>query len=286
MHYLKHIFFKLSLGEMIVKKLSLLWLLLVLSFSVFASWGPAVSGQFLKRGLFQTGYEKSTGHTLYLCRARYQNSWQIGKTWLAYFHCNISMAGREIVTSHYQVFYGQPHGRWQHFSGYVPGNAMPLGRDTNGNTLFLCHGYYKGNLEPGKTWSGYNHCNIPYAGREVLLSDYAIFISDQRHHRHHYFPGRHHQHAKRECVSNAFGNHACGYHCVQTLAGMQCASSPDQECVADAFGHIACGYNCAKSAGQVRCADHRYQNCVSNSFGNVQCGKNCRVNQAGSIICD
>lgn len=44
------------------------------------------------------------GKMLYLCRARYQNSMQLGKTWAGLNGCDIGYAGREYTQRDYQVF--------------------------------------------------------------------------------------------------------------------------------------------------------------------------------------
>lgn len=266
-----------------MRKTLFFMLLCVLSFTGYANWGPAVSGKFLSKGLFQTGVENNQTRALFLCRVRYLGSWQIGKTWLGYFHCNFPYSGREIIAAQYEVFYGQPAGHWRQFRGRLPWHARAFGRDTNGNTLYLCQGRYQGGLEPGKTWQNYSFCNISYGGKEIRLSNFSVFVGANARRYHH--RGYHHRYPHQECVHNDFGTKVCGYSCVKTLLGMQCASTPAQQCMADSFGHIACGYNCASSGLQVRCADSRFENCVADSFGHVRCGRGCRLNSTGHVVC-
>lgn len=90
--------------------------------------------------------------------------------------------------------------------------------------------------------------------------------------------------ADYQCKSS-FGNKVCGYHCVQSMNTVQCASTPDQTCLATDFGEIACGYGCAKSQNTVKCAQRRRENCAADNFGNVKCGRNCRAEPSG-VTCD
>lgn len=194
-------------------------------------------------GLFVAGQD-SNGAPFFLCRAYYSGSWVPGKTWPGYPNCNIPYGGREIIMHNFQVYYGQPQGYWQHArGGAIPYHALVVGRDTNGNTLYLCHGRYANSIIPGKTWAGYSHCNVPYGGREVLLYNYAIYVTGThhwyRHHHHH-----HHHYPARSCVSNSFGQHACGYNCVTSPTSVACASSPNENCVVDPFGNTRCGHDC------------------------------------------
>jgi len=43
--------------------------------------------------------------------------------------------------------------------------------------LYLCQSNFKGSIQPGKTWAGYNHCNISYAGQEIITDYYHVLSS-------------------------------------------------------------------------------------------------------------
>ncbi|KTD79394.1 DUF3421 domain-containing protein [Legionella waltersii] len=114
----------------------------------------------------------TNGRPLYLCRAKLFNSIQPGKTWPGYGRCNVPYGGKEYIVSEFTLPTQQEigHINWE------PANAQPLviGRDTNGNPLFVCQANFNGSIQPGKTWPGYYHCNISYGGREVITDNYRV----------------------------------------------------------------------------------------------------------------
>ena len=227
---------------------------------------------------FQVGVD-TNGRPLYLCLARLYNSTQPGKTWEGYGRCNVPYGGKEYILNDFEVpsqsmFNGT---YWQDNSGL----AITVGRDSNGTPLFLCQTMFKGSKQPGKTWTGYNHCNISYGGNEIITNNFRVLANDRRSERFHAHPSQ-----DQQCVQSAFGSQACGYHCVQSINRVACASSPDQQCVADNFGHVACGYGCVKTPMKVVCASHKGMNCVINNFNEIACGKNCRVDDFDRIQCD
>lgn len=102
------------------------------------------------------------------------------------------------------------------------------------------------------------------------------------------------------CLS-AFGETACGFHCVAAFGVVRCADwpygaclaafgdvvcgpdaprgwrawlldgpIPQASCLAD-FGRIACGWGCVAAFGQVACAQRPWGTCAA-AFGEVTCG--------------
>lgn len=119
----------------------------------------------------RTGID-TNGKPLYLCLGNLFNSTQPGKTWPGYGRCNVPYGGKEYVLNNYTIPNQQQFGRVQ----WAAGNVQPLviGKDTNNNPLFLCQSNFNGSMQPGKTWPGYNHCNISYGGREIIMDNYQI----------------------------------------------------------------------------------------------------------------
>lgn len=117
----------------------------------------------------------TNGAILYLCRVKLFNSIQPGKTWAGYNRCNVPYGGKEYVMDHFTI----PNQReFGHFNwGQNVRGAVRVGTDTNGNPLFLCQSNFHGGIQPGKTWPGYNHCNITFAGREIITDDYRILTN-------------------------------------------------------------------------------------------------------------
>jgi hypothetical protein len=69
------------------------------------------------------------------------------------------------------------HRDWHEFHGYIPSDAFRTGTDINGAPLYLCRGQLFGSTQPGKTWAGYNKCNVPYGGRSYYLQNAQIFVN-------------------------------------------------------------------------------------------------------------
>jgi hypothetical protein len=119
----------------------------------------------------------TNGTVLYLCRAKLFNSIQPGKTWAGYGRCNVPYGGKEYVVAQYMVPDQREFGNYNWERGSR--SAMQIGKDTNGNPLFVCQANFNGSIQPGKTWQGYNHCNISYGGREIITDYYRVLSTQQ-----------------------------------------------------------------------------------------------------------
>nr|HAT8715086.1 DUF3421 domain-containing protein [Legionella jordanis] len=248
------------------------------------------SGSYPLRGALQTGTD-TNGRPLFLCMGRLFNSNQPGKTWPGYGRCNVPYGGKEYVVDQFEVpdkrMFGPVY--WSNRGGL----ALTVGRDTNGNPLFVCQAYFRGSQQPGKTWPGYNHCNISYAGQEIITDNYRILAKADAQ-RNYQGPRAElnnpniHGHASQQtqqCLEGPFGDLACGFNCVRSVNAVACAASPDQQCVSDNFGHIACGYGCVKTPTRVACASRPNENCIVNGFNEIRCGRQCRLEGLNQIRC-
>lgn len=119
----------------------------------------------------------TNGAILYLCQAKLFNSTQPGKTWAGYNRCNVPYGGKEYIVEQFSIPNKNLLGRFN-WTRDMRG-AIQLGKDTNGNPLFVCQAHFHGSIQPGKTWSGYNHCNISYAGREIITDNFFIMSRHQ-----------------------------------------------------------------------------------------------------------
>ncbi len=59
--------------------------------------------------------------------------------------------------------------------GEVPGGAI-IGGWEPGRTLYVCRGWYRGGMHPGKIVG--SNCNIGWGGDEVLLDPYEVLVGD------------------------------------------------------------------------------------------------------------
>lgn len=119
---------------------------------------------------FQIGRD-TNGAPLYLCMAELFGRVQQGKTWPGYNHCNIAYHGREYLVSNYNL---APRRVYQHASWQnEPRQAIVVSRNDR-HPIYLCQAKFRGSMQPGKTWPGYNHCNISYAGKEIRVDNFVI----------------------------------------------------------------------------------------------------------------
>lgn len=263
-------------------KIRFLGLLLVLislipSLALAMHWEPYHGG--IPQNAFRSGYDTNQ-KTLYLCRAKIHGSLQPGKTWRAYGKCNIPYAGKEVIARRFSLLRwdnSHPSAHWARQLGKKP---LAIGHERGGKRLYLCRANYRGSQQPGKTWRGYGHCNISYAGREIVRDQYQVLTRSKV-----YVPHHNRSDNKRECVTGAFGNKACGYHCVKRFNKVACASTPKQQCVISDFGKIACGFNCVHTATMAVCAQSKHATCVVSPFGKARCGRNCRLDGFNHISC-
>ena len=233
---------------------------------------------YIPKNAYAIGHD-TNGKVLFACRAHYKGSLQPGKTWHGYDNCNIGYGGKEYAIKHFEIMTQKP-GLKTHWEPKGASQALTVGKDTDGKALYFCKTRFANSIQPGKTWSGYNHCNISYAGKEILQSQYRVLVVNKQHRAHR----RHPKNLGYRCIEH-FGNSVCGYNCIKTLNHTACASSPAEHCLADNFGNIQCGFNCVKSPFKVACAPDRSQNCVVNTFNEIRCGRNCRIDQFNRIHC-
>ena len=126
------------------------------------------------------------GTPLYLCVTNLYHGTQPGKTWPGHGRCNVAYGGKEYVVNDFKIP-SRHLFRSASWKNTIEG-AVVIGKESNGAPLFLCQAFFKGSKQPGKTWPGYNHCNISYAGREIITDNYRILGTNN-------VDGRHHQHS-------------------------------------------------------------------------------------------
>ena len=181
--------------------------ILLLSLGVQLTWaGPYVHGhadRSLEQAL-RTGTD-TDGKPLYLCIANIFNSIQPGKTWAGYGRCNVAYGGKEYITSDFKI----PPRNLFHNVAWQRNPVAPLkvGREADGKPLFLCQARFKGGKQPGKTWPGYPHCNVSYAGQEIILNSYEILKENNQNHTHHSSNANHtHRHTPSAAVVTEYNS--------------------------------------------------------------------------------
>ena len=139
-------------------------------------------GNQLPGHLLQVGHE-SNGSPLYLCQAGViMGGVQPGKTWNNYGICNVPYGGKELLQRLFNVYVLNPGMNNTHHwvkvnrQEAIPRNAFEVGHEQNGTALYLCRAHLDSGIQPGKTWSGYYGCNVPYGGIEKVMRPYYIFV--------------------------------------------------------------------------------------------------------------
>lgn len=117
------------------------------------------------------GSQPQSPHTLFVCRGEYQGGIHPGK--LVAGRCNIGYGGREIRLSRYEVLIDQGQLGWAASNGFIPSNAIPVGKERR-RILYSCQAEYQGGMHPGKVVG--NACNIGWGGREVALAHYNVLV--------------------------------------------------------------------------------------------------------------
>lgn len=117
---------------------------------------------------------EANGRTLFLCRTFFLGTNQFGATWAGAQQCIFTDNGKVHAVSEFTIPNEKEFGH--HMWSIKGEKGLPIGKDNKGNSLFLCQTQINGSLLPGKTWSGYNHCNIAYHGVEVI-ADLTYILS-------------------------------------------------------------------------------------------------------------
>jgi hypothetical protein len=124
------------------------------------------------------GGHEQDGRPLYLCRAEYQGL-QPGKDRTDFQSCKFTYAGTEHDQSNWlgTLHWDSVSADWEGaINGAIPSAAVAQGTDNDGAPLFACRAYYGGGLHPGKIRKDWPGCDIPYGGREVNVSSYAVLV--------------------------------------------------------------------------------------------------------------
>jgi hypothetical protein len=117
---------------------------------------------------------EANGRTLFLCRVNLSDIVQFGKTWAGSQQCILTDNGKQYAVSQFIIPNEKEFGHYMWAA--KGGKGIPMGTDSKGDSLFLCQSYFNGSIFPGKTWSGYDHCNIAYNGVEVI-ADITYILS-------------------------------------------------------------------------------------------------------------
>ncbi|MCB1157154.1 MAG: DUF3421 domain-containing protein [Leptospiraceae bacterium] len=103
---------------------------------------------------------------VYICRAEYKDILHPGR--MRDGKCIISVDGKEILFSEFELFFHGSEVSLKAFKGNTPKNAITAGGSI-GNLFFLCVLKHNGSWLPGKLYE--NECKIGYGGTELSFKE-------------------------------------------------------------------------------------------------------------------
>ncbi|CAH1641660.1 unnamed protein product [Spodoptera littoralis] len=122
------------------------------------------------------GHEGWDGSPLWVIRAWHNGDLMPGKLSVRHNAASVVYAGKEISVQNIEVLCARPEDlRWVPASnGNVPPGAIPGGRTSSGETLYVGRARYQLSVTPGKIHPSHNSCYIGFAGQEVAHKMYDV----------------------------------------------------------------------------------------------------------------
>lgn len=122
------------------------------------------------------GHEGWDGSPLWVIRAWHNGDLIPGKLSVRHSAASIMYDGKEISKQNIEVLCSSPESlRWVPASnGNVPPGAIPGGRTTTGETLYVGRARYQLSITPGKVHPSHNSCYIGFGGQEVAHKMYDV----------------------------------------------------------------------------------------------------------------
>ena len=120
----------------------------------------------------------------YVIRANYEGNMHPGAYNATTKKATIALGGKAVVVTNFEFLTGKSTDfEWvtddsESNTKFLP-SIVSTGAE-NGNKLIPCVGLAEdGKWYLGKTWVGYDQCNVPYKGTEALLPKYKILVEKQ-----------------------------------------------------------------------------------------------------------
>lgn len=122
------------------------------------------------------GHEGWDGSPLWVIRAWHNGDLIPGKFSIRHNAASIMYSGKEIGVQNIEVLVARPENlRWIPASnGNIPPGAIPGGRTSSGETLYVGRARHQLSITPGKVHPSHNSCYISFAGSEVAYKIYDV----------------------------------------------------------------------------------------------------------------
>jgi hypothetical protein len=148
----------------------------VLSLPVHAGWVKAQAGQTPPNAI--VAGKSRDGQPFYVCRAQYEGGIYPGTLASPSQECRIPYEGKEYSFTNYEVLAAGNYNWIAVYSGDIPFDAMPAGREQQGNILYICRGEINSEWHPGKIRHASSGCSVPYAGKELTAPWYEVLVGN------------------------------------------------------------------------------------------------------------
>ncbi|XP_072933100.1 uncharacterized protein [Epargyreus clarus] len=122
------------------------------------------------------GHEGWDGSPLWVIRAWHNGDLIPGKLSVRHNAASVMYSGKEIPVQNIEVLCSKPESlRWVPASnGNVPPGAIPGGRTSSGETLYIGRARHQLSITPGKVHPSHNTCYISFGGAEVAHKIYDV----------------------------------------------------------------------------------------------------------------
>lgn len=142
------------------------------------NWVPttATMASYLSGQAVVAGREGWDGSPLWVIRAWHNDDLIPGKFSIRHNSASVTYNMKEVPVQNIEVLIAKPGSlRWIPASrGNVPPGAIPGGKTSSGETLYVGRAKYQLSITPGKVHASHNCCYIPFAGSEVSQQHYDV----------------------------------------------------------------------------------------------------------------
>lgn len=151
------------------------------TFEPIIEWVPTNSrdAPSLSNRAVVAGYEGHDGSPLWVIRAAFEGDLIPGKLAVKHHAAYIPWGGRENAVQSIEVCCARPEKvKWvESRDGNVPPQAIPGGRTSSGETLYIGRAHQQGSLTPGKIHQSHKVMYISFAGNEVPHKVYEVLCT-------------------------------------------------------------------------------------------------------------
>jgi hypothetical protein len=155
--------------------LTLCVILVSLNLPARAGWMTPQGGQ-MPPNVMVAGQD-GNGRLFHICRAGYEGGIHPGIV-DPDNNCHVSYDGIVYSLTNYEVLVDSGYSWVPVYNGEIPFDALPAGREPQGDALYICRGDVNSQWHPGKIGHAYSGCSVPYQGRELKTPWYEVLVGN------------------------------------------------------------------------------------------------------------